>query len=29
MSVIKVDNISKDYGSKRGVFNLSFEVNKG
>ena len=29
MSVIKVDNISKDYGSKRGVFNLSFEVNRG
>ena len=29
MSVIKVDNISKDYGSKRGEFNLSFEVNRG
>ncbi|MEI0609882.1 ABC transporter ATP-binding protein [Brachyspira pilosicoli] len=29
MYVIKVDNISKDYGSKRGVFNLSFEVNRG
>lgn len=29
MSVIKVDNISKDYGSGRGVFDLSFEVNKG
>ncbi|WIH86568.1 ABC transporter ATP-binding protein [Brachyspira pilosicoli] len=29
MSVIKVDNISKDYGSKIGVFNLSFEVNRG
>ena len=29
MSIIKVDNISKDYGSKRGVFNLSFEVNRG
>lgn len=29
MSVIKVDNISKDYGSGRGVFDLSFEVNRG
>lgn len=29
MSVIKVDNITKDYGSSRGVFDLSFEVNKG
>ncbi|WP_157150733.1 ABC transporter ATP-binding protein [Brachyspira sp. SAP_772] len=29
MSVIKVDNISKDYGGGRGVFDLSFEVNKG
>ena len=29
MSVIKVDNITKDYGSGRGVFDLSFEVNKG
>ncbi|WP_455145867.1 ABC transporter ATP-binding protein [Brachyspira pilosicoli] len=29
MSVIKVDNISKDYGSSRGVFDLSFEVNRG
>ncbi len=29
MSVIKVDNITKDYGNNRGVFDLSFEVNKG
>lgn len=29
MSVIKVDNITKDYGSGRGVFDLSFEVNNG
>ena len=29
MSVIKVDNISKDYGSSRGVFDLSFEVKRG
>ncbi len=29
MSVIKVNNISKDYGRGRGVFDLSFEVNKG
>lgn len=29
MSVIKVNNITKDYGAMRGVFDLSFEVNKG
>lgn len=29
MSVIKIDNITKDYGSGRGVFELSFEVNRG
>ena len=29
MSVIRVDNITKDYGSGRGVFDLSFEVNNG
>ena len=29
MSVIKIDNITKDYGSGRGVFDLSFEVNRG
>ena len=29
MSVIKVNNITKDYGKNRGVFNLSFEVSKG
>ncbi|MEI0580561.1 ABC transporter ATP-binding protein [Brachyspira pilosicoli] len=29
MSVIKVDNITKDYGSGRGIFDLSFEVNRG
>lgn len=29
MSVIEVNNITKDYGSSRGVFDLYFEVNKG
>ena len=29
MSVIRVNNITKDYGKNRGVFDLSFEVNKG
>ncbi|MEI0531895.1 ABC transporter ATP-binding protein [Brachyspira pilosicoli] len=29
MSIIKIDNISKDYGSGRGVFDLFFEVNRG
>lgn len=29
MPVIEVNNITKDYGSGRGVFDLSFEVNKG
>jgi ABC-2 type transport system ATP-binding protein len=29
MAVIKVDNITKDYGDKRGVFNASFEIGTG
>ena len=29
MSVIKVDRLTKDYGSGRGVFDVSFEVEKG
>jgi len=29
MSVIKVENLTKDYGNGKGVFDLSFEVNKG
>ena len=28
-SVIKVKNLTKDYGQNRGVFNVSFEVRKG
>ena len=28
-SVIKVNNLTKDYGSSRGVFNISFDVRKG
>ena len=29
MSVIKVDRLTKDYGSGRGVFDVSFNVEKG
>ena len=29
MSVIEVQNLTKDYGSGRGVFNVSFGVDKG
>ena len=29
MNVIEVQNLTKDYGSGRGVFNVSFGVNKG
>lgn len=29
MNVIKVENLTKDYGFNRGVFNISFSVKKG
>ena len=29
MAVIKVQNITKDYGDRRGVFDVSFEINQG
>ncbi len=29
MSVIEVDNLTKDYGSGRGVFDVSFNIEKG
>jgi len=29
MTVIKVENLTKDYGGRRGVFNISFEVRDG
>jgi len=29
MSVIKVDHLTKDYGNHRGVFDVSFEIEKG
>lgn len=29
MSVIEIDKLTKDYGSGRGVFDVSFKVNKG
>ncbi|NCB48546.1 MAG: ABC transporter ATP-binding protein [Clostridia bacterium] len=28
-SIIKVNNLTKDYGNNRGVFDISFEVKKG
>lgn len=28
-SIIKVENLTKDYGNNRGVFGISFEVKKG
>ena len=29
MNVIEVQNLTKDYGSGRGVFDVSFGVGKG
>lgn len=29
MSIIEVNNLTKDYGYGRGVFNVSFEIEKG
>lgn len=29
MEIIKISNITKDYGNRRGVFDLSFSVKKG
>ena len=29
MAVIKAENLTKDYGDRRGVFDVSFEVNEG
>lgn len=29
MKVIEIKNITKDYGNKKGVFDVSFSVNKG
>lgn len=29
MAVIKVDQLTKDYGNNKGVFNVSFEIEKG
>lgn len=29
MSIIEVKNLTKDYGSKRGVFDVSFSINAG
>ncbi len=29
MKVIKIDNLTKNYGQNLGIFNISFDVNKG
>lgn len=29
MAIIKIDNLTKDYGNHRGCFNVSFEINEG
>ena len=29
MNIIEVNNITKDYGDNKGVFDLSFKVQKG
>lgn len=29
MSIIRIENLTRDYGQNRGVFNLSFEIEKG
>ncbi|MFQ8923459.1 MAG: hypothetical protein ACLR60_16345 [Clostridium paraputrificum] len=29
MSIIEVSNITKEYGNKKGVFDVTFSVNKG
>ena len=29
MNVIEVENLTKDYGSGRGVFDVSFHVGEG
>ncbi|WP_258088708.1 hypothetical protein [Weissella fangxianensis] len=29
MAVIDIDHVTKDYGHKRGIFDVSFSVKKG
>ncbi|NLY63294.1 MAG: ABC transporter ATP-binding protein [Erysipelothrix sp.] len=29
MKILEVDNLTRDYGSKQGIFNISFEIRKG
>lgn len=29
MNVIEIKNLTKDYGDKKGIFNINFSVNKG
>lgn len=29
MAVIEIDGLTKDYGNRKGIFNVSFSVNKG
>ena len=29
MSVIKIENLARDYGGGKGIFDISFHVNQG
>lgn len=29
MSMVEVQNLTKDYGNKRGVFSLNFSIEQG
>ena len=29
MNVIEIKNLTKDYGDKKGIFNINFSVRKG
>ena len=29
MAVIEIDKLTKDYGNKKGIFDVSFSVNRG
>ena len=29
MSVLKIEHLTKDYGNNRGIFDVSFNVEKG
>ncbi len=29
MDIIKIENLTKDYGNHKGVFNVSIDIKKG